>query len=280
MPAYTIGFIGAGHMNQAIIDGLSGNESEFEKAQLMISARSEESAASAARKFSIFATTDNDTLIEQADYLVLGVKPEQIHEVLVQMSAHELRDTVLITVAAGIRIAQYRKVLGERPTIVRTMPNIAAAHQAALTGIYCDRELDEETETVIETLFSAIGATAWLDDETQIDGITALSGSGIAYFFRFMEAMEKAAESYGFTPDECYDIITLTALGAATLAIENEEKPPSFSRFVEKIAVAGGTTADAIGVFEAHNIDKTVATAIGAAGRRARLLGDTLTKDW
>lgn len=280
MPEYKIGFIGAGHMNQAIINGLSLKDSAFEKTQLMVSTRSEESATSVARKFAIQATTDNDILIDKANYLVLGVKPDQVHEVLVQLSAHELSDTVLITVAAGIRIADYRKILGDRTPIVRTMPNIAAARQAALTGIYCDRELSEEAEHVVETLFSAIGSTAWLDDETQIDGITALSGSGIAYFFRFMEAMKKAGESYGFTPDECYDIITLTALGAATLAFEDETNPPSFSRFVEKIARPGGTTAEAIGVFERDDLDKTVAAAMQAVVERSKLIGDTLTKDW
>lgn len=280
MPEYIIGFIGAGHMNQAIIDGLLNKASAFDRAQLMVSTRSEESAASAARKFAISATTDNNLLIDKANYLVLGVKPDQAHEVLMQLSAHELSDTVLISIVAGIRIADYRKVLGDRITIVRTMPNIAAARQAALTGIYCDRTLGETAEHVIETLFSAIGATAWLDDETQIDGITALSGSGIAYFFRFMEAMKKAGESYGFTPDECYDIITLTALGAATLALEDEANPPSFARFVEKIARPGGTTAEALSVFERHDLDKMLAAAMQAVVERSKLIGDTVTRNW
>ncbi len=280
MPSCRIGFIGAGHMNQAIVAGLSRSESAIEKSQLMISARSEKSTAQTAQKFAVFATTDNGQLITSAKYLVLGVRPQQMHDLLLQLREYDLSSTVLITLAAGIRIADYRKVLGERTTIVRAMPNIAAARQAALTGIYCDRELDEETENVIENIFRAIGSTAWLDDEIQIDGITALSGSGIAYFFRFMEAMEKGGERYGFTPDECHDIITLTALGAATIALENEETPPSFSRFVEKIAVAGGTTAEAITIFDDHNLDKTVATAMQAVIERGKHLGDTLTKDW
>lgn len=210
---------------------------------------------------------------------MIGVKPQQIHNLLKELADYDLSATTLITVAAGIRIADYRKLLGDEVTIVRAMPNMAAAYQCSLTGIYCDSELDEEAESMVEEIFSAIGSTAWLDDETQIDGITALSGSGIAYFFRLMQAMMTAGEQYGFEKDELYDIISLTALGAATLTLETE-KANDFADFVRKIAVEGGTTVEAIKVFEQENLDKTVSAAMQAVVTRSNQLADKLTEGW
>ena len=159
------------------------------------------------------------------------------------------------------------------------MPNVAASVQASLTGLYTEDELDEADEAIIEQIFSAVGSTAWLDDETQMDGFIALSGSGIAYFFRFMQAMMAAGESYGFEKDELYDIISLTALGAATLAME-EEKNTDFSAFVKSIASPKGTTEQALAIFDRDNLDALVARAMDAVVSRSRTINDELTGDW
>lgn len=281
MPKSKIGFIGAGHMSRAIIDGLLTSDSGITPAQIMASARSTSTANANHTQFGIATTTDNQSVCDFADYLIIGVKPQQMHELLLEISEYDLADKILITLAAGIRLEDYRKILGDDITLVRTMPNIAAARQAALTGIYTDAELSEAEETTIDGIFSAIGSTAWLDDETQIDGITALSGSGIAYFYRLMQAMAKAGERYGFEADELYDIISLTALGASTLALESDnEKQTSFTDFVDKIAVKGGTTAEAINVFNQADIDAITEEAMQAVVNKSRALGDSLTEDW
>lgn len=281
MPKSKIGFIGAGHMSRAIIDGLLTSDSGITPAQIMASARSTSTANANYTQFGIATTTDNQSVCDFADYLIIGVKPQQMHELLLEISEYDLADKILITLAAGIRLEDYRKILGDDITLVRTMPNIAAARQAALTGIYTDAELSEAEETTIDGIFSAIGSTAWLDDETQIDGITALSGSGIAYFYRLMQAMAKAGERYGFEADELYDIISLTALGASTLALESDnEKQTSFTDFVDKIAVKGGTTAEAINVFNQADIDAITEEAMQAVVNKSRALGDSLTEDW
>lgn len=281
MPKSKIGFIGAGHMSRAIIDGLLTSDSGITPAQIMASARSTSTANANYTQFGIATTTDNQSVCDFADYLIIGVKPQQMHELLLEISEYDLADKILITLAAGIRLEDYRKILGDDITLVRTMPNIAAARQAALTGIYTDAELSEAEETTIDGIFSAIGSTAWLDDETQIDGITALSGSGIAYFYRLMQAMAKAGERYGFEADELYDIISLTALGASTLALESDnEKQTSFTDFVDKIAVKGGTTAGAINVFNQADIDAITEEAMQAVVNKSRALGDSLTEDW
>lgn len=281
MPKSKIGFIGAGHMSRAIIDGLLTSDSGITPAQIMASARSTSTANANHTQFGIATTTDNQSVCDFADYLIIGVKPQQMHELLLEISEYDLADKIIITLAAGIRLEDYRKILGDDITLVRTMPNIAAARQAALTGIYTDAELSEAEETTIDGIFSAIGSTAWLDDETQIDGITALSGSGIAYFYRLMQAMAKAGERYGFEADELYDIISLTALGASTLALESDnEKQTSFTDFVDKIAVKGGTTAEAINVFNQADIDAITEEAMQAVVNKSRALGDSLTEDW
>lgn len=281
MPKSKIGFIGAGHMSRAIIDGLLTSDSGITPAQIMASARSTSTANANHTQFGIATTTNNQSVCDFADYLIIGVKPQQMHELLLEISEYDLADKIIITLAAGIRLEDYRKILGDDITLVRTMPNIAAARQAALTGIYTDAELSEAEETTIDGIFSAIGSTAWLDDETQIDGITALSGSGIAYFYRLMQAMAKAGERYGFEADELYDIISLTALGASTLALESDnEKQTSFTDFVDKIAVKGGTTAEAINVFNQADIDAITEEAMQAVVNKSRALGDSLTEDW
>lgn len=280
MSSNIIGFIGAGHMNSAIIGGLLQTDSpNFHQKNIMVSAKTQVSADNIAKQYQVTTTTNNLEIIEQAAFIVIGVKPQQMQELLTQLADYDLSDTVLITIAAGIRIADYRKILGDEVTIVRAMPNMAAAYQSALTGIYSDDALDEEAQSIIDELFSAIGSTAWLEDETQIDGITALSGSGIAYFFRLMQAMMAAGERYGFEKDELYDIITLTALGAATITMESDNST-AYADLVAKIAVKGGTTEAAITEFEKGKIDTIISEAMQAVVNRSNELAHKLTENW
>ncbi|ABQ13868.1 pyrroline-5-carboxylate reductase [Dichelobacter nodosus] len=278
-----IGFIGAGHINSAIIRGLLNDEDSFNRQRLMIATRSVESSLAAAKDFGVYTTNHIEDILAKAQYIVIGVKPQDMHALLMQLCQHDLSEHVIITLAAGIKIEDYRKILGDEVTIVRAMPNIAASVQAALTGIYSDDGLSEHDENLIEDIFSAIGSTAWLDDEIQLDGITALSGSGIAYFYRLMQAMAQAGEQYGFEKQELYDIITLTALGAATLAVESiddVEQNADFATFIDQIAVKGGTTEQAITVFNQQNLDEMVQTAMQKVVGRSHELGEALTKDW
>lgn len=277
----TIGFLGAGHMGAAIISGLlADQENGFTGKQIHATCRTPASAAALKQIHGINAHTDNRQLVKDCDYLILGVKPTQMKAVLDELATYDLDDKILITLAAGIRIEHYRRILGDDAVIIRAMPNIAASHQASLTGVYSDSELDPEEEALINTIFSAIGETAWLDDETQIDGITALSGSGIAYFFRLMQAMLDAGERYGFERDELYDIITWTAVGAGTLALDNNATPPEFADYCKQIAVPGGTTEAALNIFNTANLDRIVDDAMAAVAARSRAIADELTRDW
>ena len=279
--ATTIGFLGAGHLGAAIISGmLADGANGFSPKHIHATCKSAASAAYLKQAHGISAHTDNRRLVADSDYIILGVKPAQMKDVLDELAACNLDDKILITLAAGIRIEHYRRILGDDAVIIRAMPNVAASRQASLTGIYSDDDLAPEEEDLINTIFTAIGETAWLDDETQIDGITALSGSGIAYFFRLMQAMLDAGERYGFERDELYDIITWTAVGAGTLALDNNATPPEFADYCKQIAVPGGTTEAALNTFNNANIDRIVDDAMSAVVARSRAIADELTRDW
>lgn len=276
-----IGFIGAGHMSCAIIAGMLSEETHtFTPAEIIATCHSASSAKTVSERFGIDCRSDNQWLCANADVLVLGVKPQDMHALLEQITAFDLNDKIIVTLAAGIDSASYRKLLGEELPIIRTMPNIAAEVQASVTGIYSDLDLDENDEALIERIFASCGSSVWLDDETQIDGIMAMAGSGIAYFFRFMQALASAGERYGFERDEAYDIIALTALGAASLALEGDSAQPSFAQLCQQVAVKGGTTARGIAVLDDADIDATARAVMDAVVARARVLREDLTGDW
>lgn len=279
--ATTIGFLGAGHLGSAIISGmLADGANGFSAKHIHATCKSAASAAYLKQAHGINAHTDNRKLVTDSDYIILGVKPVQMKAVLDELANCNLDDKIIITLAAGIRIEHYRRILGDDAIIIRAMPNVAASRQASLTGIYSDDDLDPSEEDLINAVFTAIGETAWLDDETQIDGITALSGSGIAYFFRLMQAMLDAGERYGFERDELYDIITWTAVGAGTLALDNNATPPEFADYCKQIAVPGGTTEAALDIFNHANLDRIVDDAMAAVAARSRAIADELTRDW
>lgn len=277
----TIGFLGAGHMASALIAGLLQADSGFTPAHIIASTHSAQSAARIKAQFGIDCRADNRWLCENADYLILAVKPAHMRTVLEEMREYACNASLVISVAAGISSADYRKFLGDDVLFVRAMPNIAAKAQASLTGLYSDEALEEEDEILIEQIFAAVGATIWLEDETQMDGFIALCGSGIAYFFRFMQAMQQAGERYGFEKEELYDIIGLTALGAATLAVDgSSEQISDFAGFVNSIASPKGTTEQALNVFERDGLDALVERAMSAVAARSRAISEEISGEW
>lgn len=280
MSSYTIGFLGAGHLNQALLTGLLFQEqSAFRSEQVIATCKSRENADKITTHYKIKCSTNNSWLIEHSDIIVLGVKPQQMKDVLDELSQYDLGDKILITVAAGITLEQYRLILDDDVRLIRAMPNIAASKQAALTGIFADVELSEEEMEQIEAIFGAVGGVEWLEDETQLDGILALSGSGIGFIFRIMQAMAKAGERYGFEEEALYDIIAQTVFGAGVLALENEQDPPRFQDFIRAIARKGGTTEAGLNVLD-KDIDRLIEDAFVAAVARNQALGEEISKDW
>lgn len=279
MTASRLGFIGAGHMNCAIIKGLLENDTPISLKNIAICCKTDTTKTRLKTQFNLSALPSISDVVKNARILVIGVKPAQVHEVLCALAKEDLSDHLIITLAAGLPLEAYRRVLGDELHLVRAMPNIAAACQSSLTGLYCDLDLSTQEIAQVEAIFEAIGSIIWLDDETQMDGITALAGSGIAYFFKLMQAMQQAGERYGFTQEELFDILGLTALGAATMAVEDNHTQ-DFASFVTQIATPNGTTAQAIQVFEAHKLNEVVEQAMNAVVKKSNELASTLTKDW
>lgn len=277
MFSQTLGFIGAGHMSSAIIAGLIA-EKHFPN--IIASCKSKATAERISSNYKIKCFTDNSTLLKTADCLIIGVKPGQLEGLLREMAQQDLSDKLIITLVAGIPLESYRRILGDEVALVRAIPNMAAQQQAALTGIYCDEdELNEEEEALVDGLFASVGGTEWLEDETQIDGIIALAGSGIGLVFRLMQAMANAGERYGFTPEQLYDIVSQTFFGAAVLALE-EEGQPSFETFLKRIATPNGTTAAGLKILNDGRLDVLLEEALQATVLRSQALGEELSKDW
>lgn len=224
------------------------------------------------------ATTDNNIeAARQADIVVLAVKPQILPKV-----AKELADTVrekrplVISIAAGIRTSSLSGWLGKAVPLVRAMPNTAALIGSGATGLYAGNNVETELRNIAETILRTVGVVVWVDNEDLMDVVTALSGSGPAYFFLVMEALEAAAIKQGLGADTARLLTLETAFGAAKMALEDGAAPANLR---QRVTSPGGTTEQAIQSFEDSNIRAMFEEALDAATRRSRELAELLGKD-
>ncbi len=224
----------------------------------------------------INTTTSNEDAIKNADIVVFAVKP-QIFKTVIQPLAKTLgaSKALVLSIAAGIKESAINEWLGNRHPVVRTMPNTPAFVKSGATVLYANQYTSPEQRNQAESIMRAVGLTLWIDDEEQMDIVTAISGSGPAYFFLVMEAMEKAAINLGLT-DETARLLTLqTAFGAAKMALESDENCETLRRHVTS---PGGTTEQAINTLLNGKIFDIFNDAIKAAHARsielAKILGD------
>lgn len=263
-PDLTIGFIGAGNMATALIEGLLDNG--IAPGQLHASNRSNTKLDALAAR-GINTTTDNAAVVAASDVVVLAVKPQVLGGVL-----QELRQTVserprlLISVAAGIQIASLEAWTSSEQAIVRCMPNTPSLVGAGASGLYANAKVTEEQKAQAAAIMEAVGIACWLEEEQQLDAVTALSGSGPAYFFLMMEAMEAAGTALGLSPEVARRLCLQTAFGAAKLALESQVEPSELRR---RVTSPGGTTEAALKQFEQDGYRDLVARALGAAARRS-----------
>ncbi|HNR91396.1 MAG TPA: pyrroline-5-carboxylate reductase [Dokdonella sp.] len=207
-----------------------------------------------------------------ADIIVLAVKPQVLREVCRELAAVvQTAKPLVISIAAGIRIAQIDAWLGGGLAIVRTMPNTPALIGAGATGLHANPATGTDARAEAEAILASAGATAWIDDEALMDVVTALSGSGPAYFFLLIEALEDAAVAAGLPRDIARRLTVQTGVGATRMAAEDGEPP---GRLRERVTSPGGTTQAALDAFAAGGLRDLVASAIGAAIRRGRELSD------
>lgn len=261
-----IAFIGAGNMNAAIISGLVKNG--FNAQDIIVSNPSAPKRVALQEALNIRQTSSNTEAVTFADVIVLGVKPLLIDVVCQELSQTlDLTNKCFISVAAGCTLQQIEQALEQPCSVIRTMPNTPSQVGVGVTGIFANEKTNESQKAFTESLMSSVGMVKWLDNEAQIDHIIAVSGSGPAYFFLFMEAMEKQALAYGFNEQESRDLVQQTALGAAKMVIEN--KLP-ISKLRENVTSKGGTTQAAISAFSEGGLEQLVTDAMSSALNRAK----------
>ncbi|MBZ0095732.1 MAG: pyrroline-5-carboxylate reductase [Sulfuricella sp.] len=267
-----ITFIGGGNMAGALITGLL--QKGFDPAAIGVVEISAENRTRLSEKFGIATYEEISAAAVAADIIVLAVKPQQLHGVATQL--HGLLDgKLVISIAAGVRSADLSRWLGGHPLIVRAMPNTPAMVLAGVTGLYALPEVPESQRSQADTILGAVGTTVWLEREEQMDAITAISGSGPAYVFLFIEALQEAAVELGFTPDQARTLSLETFLGAAKLASQSSEDAATLRA---RVTSKGGTTERAILAMEAAGIRRAIIQAAQAASLRSRELGDELGK--
>ena len=271
-PPATIAFIGGGNMAAALISGLAADGYPTER--ILVSDPETEKTAALAARFGIRALADNAAAVAGADVLVLAVKP-QVMRALCQTLRAPVQDRrpLVISIAAGIREADLQAWLGGGLPLVRTMPNTPAMIQAGATVLYAGPGVDAAQRSRAESVMRAVGLVRWVEDEALMDAVTALSGSGPAYFFLVMEALEEAGQGLGLDPADARLLSLQTALGAARMAIESEDPP---AVLCQRVTSPGGTTEAALEVFEKGDLKGLFRKALEAARARSLTLSDLL----
>jgi len=266
-------FIGGGNMAAAIIGGLVAKDwpvaaMHAVDVQLAALARLEQ-------QFGIATSTDAAAAAAKADCIVLAVKPQQMREVAATL-APALKKQLVISIAAGIRCDALSRWLGPAARIVRAMPNTPALVAAGITGLYATPGITAAQRQDAERILAAVGATFWVEQETALDAVTAVSGSGPAYVFYFIEALEQAALELGLPPEVARQSALATFAGAVKLATAGDADPATLRA---RVTSKGGTTERAIGVLDEAAIKAAFGRAVRAAAERSAELGDTLGKD-
>ena len=262
-----IAFVGGGNMATSLIGGLVERGTG---AEIAVSDPLPERRDALTSRFSVAASSDNLEAIRGAQTVVLAVKPQVMRDVATQIAAAAKRSRpLLVSIAAGVPISSLTRWLGYDAAVVRAMPNTPALLGCGATALYASAEVSEAQRAQADEVLSAAGITIWLDDEAQIDAVTAVSGSGPAYFFLLMEHMIEAGVDLGLTAEVARRLTLQTALGAARMALEGEDEPGALR---EKVTSPGGTTERALRIFAEGGIGKLVRAALTGARDRSREL--------
>ncbi len=268
-----ITFIGGGNMAAALIGGLK--KKGFSAAGIQVVEPAAEARERLTGTYGVRCASAIDAAALACEVLVLAVKPQQMREALAPLSGR-LSGQLVISIAAGLRLADIARWLGGHRRIVRTMPNTPALIGAGITGLVADAAVDAEGREQAERILAAVGRTVWIEDEAQMDAVTAVSGSGPAYVFYFMESLAAAAEGLGFDAKTARLLAVETFLGAAKLAADSPE-PLAVLR--ERVTSKGGTTEAALKSFEADGLRAAIDRGVRAAAARGRELGELMGRD-
>lgn len=264
----TIAFIGAGNMASSLIGGLVAKG--WQADHLFVSDPIQEQCQRLAAAYGVQACRDNNTAVAQADVLILAIKPQVMRDVLLGIQdAVNQKHPLVISIAAGIPLSAITDILGSGIAVVRCMPNTPAMVGMGATGLIANKQTSMDDKNLAQNILAAVGIALWLENENQIDAVTALSGSGPAYYFLVMEAMIAAGISLGLDAQTARTLTLQTALGAATMAQRSDVAPAELRR---RVTSPGGTTEQALRCFEEGDLVPLFATAMAAAEKRSKEL--------
>lgn len=268
-----LGFVGAGNMARALIGGLRARgytPDQFEVVEPNAAART-----MLGEKWGIWATSSPSSQLRNCSAIILAVKPQQMREASMAL-VHYRGEAAIVSIAAGIRTQDLARWLGAPAAIVRCMPNMPALVGQGITALFATDAANGAQRALAEEILSAVGQTLWLSDESLLDAVTAVSGSGPAYVFYFVEAMERAAIDLGLPQPAAHQLALATFLGSAELLKSSSE---SAATLRERVTSAGGTTHAALTLLERDSVARSIIRAIHAAAARSAELGTQLGGD-
>jgi pyrroline-5-carboxylate reductase len=266
-----INFIGGGNMARAIIGGLKQNG--FDMSGITVLELDAQKRIELAQDLNV-QVTDTYAEFRNTDVIVLAIKPQQLKEVCHQLHP-VLTSQLIVSIAAGVRSKDISSWLDEYKGIVRVMPNTPAQIQAGVSALYAMPDVNQTQREQANTVLAAVGKTLWLDDETKMDAVTAISGSGPAYVFYFIEALQEAGIALGLEDTEAEMLALQTFAGASLLASQSASDVKTLRA---QVTSKGGTTEQGILSLESANIKQTIAKAAKAAADKSVTLGDILGK--
>jgi pyrroline-5-carboxylate reductase len=267
-----ITFIGGGNMATSLINGLIADG--YDKQRITVSDPDAEKLAQLAARCGIHTLSDNNSAVSQAEVVVLAVKPQVLKQV-----AQDLAETIqqikplVISIVAGVKEAHLRNWLGGEVALVRSMPNTPAMIQSGATGLHAGPEVSNVQRSQAESILRAVGLTRWVEDESMMDAVTAVSGSRPAYSFLVMEAIEATACKMGLDEDTARLLTLQTALGAARMALESSDSPAILR---QKVTSPGGTTERALEILEEGELRTLFDNALQGARERSAELSKML----
>lgn len=262
-----IAFIGGGNMARSLISGLI--KAGYDSNLISVSNRSEGKLIALNKDFGIKTSLDNYEIAKDADVIVLAVKPQFMAEMLNQLTAkiNNYGNRLIISLAAGVTVERLTGLLNGHKKIVRLMPNTPALIGYGVTGTFAAPDVNAEEKEFTNRILTAVGKVVWVEKESDINTVTAASGSSPAYFFLFMQYLIEHTKEMGLSEDQARTLVVETALGAAQMAIKNADV--SLETLRAQVTSKGGTTFAAISKFEELNLKDSVSAAMDACVARA-----------
>ena len=260
-----ISFIGSGNMARSIFAGMLS--SGYKANNITATGRDEAKLKNLTDCYGIHTTTDNVAAVKQADVVILSVKPQMMEAVCADFQSIDSSNKLIVSIAAGVSAKRLNQMLNQEVNLIRVMPNTPSLVGKGMSGLFATVNVSEKDKHFSGDSMSAVGEICWVKNEAGINNIIAAAGSAPAYFFLFMEAMQKEAIAQGFDQDTARLLVQQAALGAAEMVVANPELELSTLR--EQVTSKGGTTAEALRTFNEHHLSDIVSKAMQAAVQRA-----------